>query len=109
MVNTYFSSLKGNRIYLRSVNIKDADALYNWSKNNLYHDRANLAQYKSIEQAKAAAEQYEKRKYSFAISLIGSDQMIGIVELYEHDADTLSKKSMEVGFLLDKTYWHHGY
>lgn len=103
--------LEGSRIYLRNIVESDASTLLKWGRNSYYHKTAGFAQYETLNQARDAVLNYQERPNSFAISLKGNTQMIGLIELYERGTDHSSGllKTKEVGFLLDQDFEGHGY
>ncbi|CCI81492.1 GNAT family N-acetyltransferase [Lactobacillus hominis] len=102
--------LEDKRIYLRPINEHDAESLYQWGKDPLYHETAGFERISDIQQARQTAMRYSQRPYSFAIILKKTQQMIGLVELYERGMDEKSGllATKDLGFLLDKNYWRQG-
>lgn len=98
------------RIYLRPFNLADAPVILRWGKDDYYYHYAGFSRYQNLAQAELAAKQYAARDNSYAICLQETQQVIGLVELYErgtNDQELLQTK--EVGFLLDKSFSGHGY
>lgn len=98
--------IENERIYLRKFELKDAPVLYKWGQNPRFHELAGFNQFKNIEQAKKATQEYAKRPYSYAICLKKTDQVIGLIELYERGMDVNSGllRTKEVGFLIDPNF-----
>ncbi|WEV71157.1 GNAT family N-acetyltransferase [Lactobacillus sp. ESL0785] len=98
------------RVYLRSFKLQDAPLLLKWGQDDDYYRLAGFARYQNLMQAEKAAGQYAARPYSYALCLQKTQQLIGLVELYDrgtNERDLLQTK--EVGFLLDKEFSGHGY
>ncbi|MDF7683038.1 GNAT family N-acetyltransferase [Lactobacillus sp. ESL0679] len=98
------------RVYLRSFSLADAPVILRWGKDDYYYHYAGFSRYQNLAQAELAAKQYAARDNSYAICLQETQQVIGLVELYErgtNDQELLQTK--EVGFLLDKSFSGHGY
>lgn len=98
------------RVFLRPFKKSDAPALLRWGQNKYYQRLAGFGRYQNLAEAEKAAEQYAARKYSYAVCLQSSGQVIGLAELYErgtNEKELLSTK--EVGFLLDHDFSGHGY
>lgn len=98
------------RVFLRPFQKSDAAALFKWGQDEYYQRLAGFGHYQNIAEAEVAAGQYATRKYSYAVCLQNSKQIIGLVELYErgtNEHELLSTK--EVGFLLDHDFTGHGY
>lgn len=98
--------IKDEKIYLRNFTVQDAAVLYKWGQNPKFHKLAAFNQFKNIDEAKKAAEEYAKRQYSYAICLNKNDQVIGLVELYERGMDINSGllQTKEIGFLIDPDF-----
>ncbi|WEV38949.1 GNAT family N-acetyltransferase [Lactobacillus sp. ESL0680] len=99
-----------SRVYLRSFNLADAPTILRWGQDDYYYKYAGFSRYQNLAQAETAAGQYATRDNSYAICLKETQQLIGLVELYErgtNEQDLLQTK--EVGFLLDKSFSGHGY
>lgn len=94
------------RIYLRNFKLEDAPVLYKWGKNKKFHELAGFNQFSNIAEAEKAAQEYAKRQYSYAICLKKTDQVIGLVELYERGMDVNSGllQTKEIGFLIDPEF-----
>lgn len=103
--------LETDRIYLRSIKISDAQVLFEWGNNPLYHETAGFEHYSNLISAQKAAQAYHRRPYSYAIILKENQKMIGLVELYDRGMDKRAGllKTKDLGFMLDHRYWHHGY
>lgn len=97
-----------SRIYLRKIIPSDIKTLYKWGQDPLYHNTACFEKMTSMAQAKVATDCYMARKYSYAIVLAKTKQMIGLIELYNHVPFNGAQPICEVGFLLQKDYWHQG-
>lgn len=102
--------LENKRIYLRKFKVEDAPALLKWGQDNLYHQTAGFERFTNLKEAQRAAKQYQKRLYSFAIIEKTHQKMIGLVELYERGLDEQVGLlvTKDLGFMLDKEYWHQG-
>ena len=102
--------LENKRISLRKIKVEDAQTLLKWGQDELYHQTAGFERFTDLKQAQRAAEQYQKRLYSFAIIENKSQKMIGLVELYERGLDEQAGLlvTKDLGFMLDKHYWHQG-
>ncbi|WP_297817591.1 GNAT family N-acetyltransferase [uncultured Lactobacillus sp.] len=102
--------LENDRMYLRPIKKQDAPNLYRWGQDALYHETAGFERIATLKQAYETAVRYGERAYSYAIVLKENDQMVGLVELYERGLDSASGllKTKDLGFLLDKKYWHQG-
>ncbi len=103
--------LTGERIFLRRFQMKDAPVLLKWGQQDRYHKLAGFEKYANLEQAQKGTAQYSKRRYSFALCLKKTQQVIGLVELYERGMDERSGllQTKEIGFLLDQAFEGHGY
>lgn len=103
--------LESRRIYLRRFKFEDAAQLLKWGSDAYYHEMAGFTPYSNMAEAIKGVKQYMTRPESYAICLRGSDEAIGLVELYERGMDEQSGllKSKEIGFLLDQQFEHHGY
>lgn len=102
--------LENDRILLRPIEKQDAPSLLKWGQDPLYHETAGFERIKDINAAQETALRYSQRSFSYAIILKKDQQMIGLVELYERGLDSRSGllKTKDLGFLLDKDYWHQG-
>lgn len=102
--------LESKRVLLRKIKIEDARTLLKWGQDDLYHQTAGFERFTDLGQAQKAADQYQKRLYSFAIIEKKSQKMIGLVELYERGLDEQAGLlvTKDLGFMLDKDYWHQG-
>lgn len=102
--------LKSERIILRPINAEDAPVIYSWGKDPLYHETAGFEHFEDFSQAQEAAKRYSQRKYSYAVVLRNTQQMIGLAELYERGLDQTSGllKTKDLGFMLDQKYWGQG-
>jgi len=99
-----------SRIYLRPFNLADAATLLKWGQDEYYQRLASFGHYHNLAEAEVAAGKYAARKYSYGICLKNSQQLIGLVELYNrgtNEEELLHTK--EVGFLLDKDFSGQGY
>lgn len=98
------------RVFLRPFQKSDATALYKWGQDDYYQRLAGFGHYQNLAEAEVAAGQYAARKYSYAICLQSSRQVIGLAELYErgtNEHELINTK--EVGFLIDHDFSGHGY
>ena len=102
--------LEGKRIILRKIKFDDAPTLLKWGQDSLYHISAGYQYLANLEAAQKSALQYKDRPYSYGIVLKENNKLIGLVELYERGLDEYNGLLMtkDLGFLLDKDYWHKG-
>lgn len=102
--------IESERIVLRKIDSADAPTLLKWGQDDIYHQTAGFEKFEDIKQAQRAANQYHKRPYSFAIIEKKTKKMIGLVELYERGLDEQAGLlvTKDLGFMLDKKYWHQG-
>lgn len=102
--------LESKRILLRKIIADDAPTLLKWGQDNIYHKRAGYQRLENLSDARKSAQQYATRPYSYGVVLKENNQLIGLVELYERGVDECNGTLMtkELGFLLDKNYWHQG-
>lgn len=103
--------LESKRIYLRRFEENDAAQLLKWGLNSRYHDMAGFEQYQNMTEAINGVHQYMARPESYVICLRKTNEIIGLIELYERGMDEKSGllKTKEVGFLLDQAFEGHGY
>ena len=92
--------LESKRIILRKIETNDAPTLLMWGYQYL----------KNLSVAQKSIGQNRERPYSYGIVLKESGRLIGLVELYERGLDEYNGLLMrkDLGFLLDKNYWHRG-
>ncbi len=102
--------LETERIILRKIEPKDASTLLKWGQDNIYHKRAGYQYLQDLDAAKKSVLQYQARPYSYGIVLKENNRLIGLVELYERGLDEYNGLLLtkDLGFLLDKEYWHRG-
>ena len=102
--------LETERIILRKIEPKDAPTLLKWGQDNIYHKSAGYQYLQDLDAAKKSALQYQARPYSYGIVLKENNRLIGLVELYERGLDEYNGLLLtkDLGFLLDKEYWHRG-
>ena len=102
--------IDSERIFLRKIDAGDTKTLFKWGQDGLYHKTAGFEKFDDLKQAQKAANQYHKRPYSFAIIEKRTQKMIGLVELYERGLDEQAGLlvTKDLGFMLDKNYWHRG-
>ena len=98
--------IEDEKIYLRNFALEDAPVLYKWGKNAEFHKMAGFNQFNNIAEAEKAAQEYVKRPYSYAVCLRETNQVIGLVELYERGMDVNSGllQTKEIGFLIDPSF-----
>ena len=99
-----------SRIYLRPFKLSDAPTLLKWGQDQYYRRLAGFEHYHNLAEAEVAAGKYAARKYSYAICLRNTQQLIGLAELYNRgtsEEELLHTK--EIGFLLDKKFSGQGY
>ena len=100
----------GVRIYFRPLKLADAPTLLKWGQDQYYQNLAGFGHYQNLAEAEVDAGKYAARKYSYGICLRNSQQLIGLVELYNrgtNEEELLHTK--EIGFLLDKDFSGQGY
>ena len=100
----------GSRIYFRPFKLSDAPTLLKWGQDQYYQCLAGFGHYQNLAEAEVAAGKYAARKYSYGICLRNSQELIGLVELYNRgtsEEELLHTK--EIGFLLDKDFSGQGY
>lgn len=103
--------LETKRIILRKIETRDAPTLLKWGQDSLYHKSAGYQFLENLAAAQKSVLQYQERPYSYGIELKDSNRLIGLVELYERGLDEYNGLLMtkDLGFLLDKEYWHQGF
>ncbi|RVU70128.1 MULTISPECIES: GNAT family N-acetyltransferase [Lactobacillus] len=103
--------LVGKRIFLRRFQVEDAPVLLKWGQDERYHRLAGFERLSNLTEAEKSAREYVKRQNSYALCLKETQQVIGLVELYERGMDEQSGllKTKELGFLLSKAYEGKGY
>ncbi len=102
--------LESKRIVLRNIEMTDAPILLKWGQDSIYHKSAGYQYLEDLDAAKKSVLQYQNRSYSYGIVLKENNRLIGLVELYERGLDEYNGLLMtkDLGFLLDKDYWHQG-
>lgn len=103
--------LIGSKVELRKIIPSDANILYKWGQDSVYHELAGFEKFKTLKQAQRAVEVYAKRSWSYAIILKETNEMIGLAELYDQTIDIAAgiMRAKSLGFLIDKSYWRKGY
>ena len=103
--------LETKRIILRKIESKDASTLLRWGQDSVYHKSAGYQYLEDLAAAQRSVLQYQKRPYSYGIELKENNRLVGLVELYERGLDQYNGLLMtkDLGFLLDKDYWHQGF
>ncbi len=99
-----------SRVFLRPFQNTDAEVLLKWGQDDYYKQLAAFQHYDNFAQAEVAVGQYAARKYSYVVCLMQTEEVIGLVELYERgtsEKELLDTK--EVGFLLDRAFEGRGY
>lgn len=102
--------LESKRIILRKIETNDAPTLLKWGQDSVYHKSAGYQYLEDLSAAQKSIGQYRERPYSYGIVLKESGRLIGLVELYERGLDEYNGLliTKDLGFLLDKNYWHRG-
>ncbi len=102
--------LETKRIILRKIESKDAPTLLRWGQDSVYHKSAGYQYLEDLAAAQRSVLQYQRRPYSYGIELKENNRLVGLVELYERGLDQYNGLLMtkDLGFLLDKDYWHQG-
>lgn len=102
--------LESKRIVLRNIEMTDAPILLKWGQDSIYHKSAGYQYLEDLDAAKKSVLQYQNRSYSYGIVLKENNRLIGLVELYERGLDEYNGLliTKDLGFLLDKDYWHQG-
>ena len=102
--------LESKRIILRKIETRDAPTLLKWGQDSVYHKSAGYQYLEDLTAAQKSICQYRERPYSYGIVLKENSHLIGLVELYERGLDEYNGLLMtkDLGFLLDKNYWHQG-
>lgn len=95
-------------IALRSFKTSDLYDLYEFSKEPLIGFNAGWRPHMNLEMSKKVLDCKILNSNSYAIVLIKENKVIGSLEFYKsHIRPTIN--SMEVGFVINKNYWGHGY
>ena len=94
--------LESKRIILRKIETNDAPTLLKWGQDSVYHKSAGYQYLEDLSAAQKSIGQYRERPYSYGIVLKESGRLIGLVE---YNGLLMTK---DLGFLLDKNYWHRG-
>lgn len=103
--------IETDRLYLREMNEHDFDALY-----AILGDAQTMYAYEhgfTVDEAKAwlmkQLKNYQTYGYGlWAVILKETDEMIGQCGLTRQACDTYGEV-VEIGYLLNKAYWHNGY
>lgn len=95
-----------NRLLLRALEKEDAQALFDYAKLDNVGPSAGWQPHKSIEESQKIIEYMIKSNEVWAITLKDSKTMIGSIGLHKKEHQN---NELEVGYVLNPTYWHQGY
>lgn len=104
-------TLETDRLRLRRLKIRDADAVYAWASDPEVARYVLWDAHKSVRETKAYL-QYMKRLYktgmpsSWGIELKETGRIIGTIGIMTWSPDN---RSVEVGYSLGRSWWHRGY
>lgn len=99
-----------NRIYLRKINLKDANDLFEYASNENVTRYLTWNPHKSIEETKAyllnVATKYDLNTYRWVICLKENNKVIGTIDVVRLDKEN---EEAEIGYVLNEKYHNHGY
>ncbi len=99
------NTLITDRLVLRPVREDDAQAVYrNWSTDERVAEHCTWHPHKNIDVTKAYIEHCIKMEYCWAITLKGSDEPIGIIEVVGKNSAGVD----ELGYVLMHDQWGKG-
>lgn len=105
-----YNEIKTERLLLRPLDLSDLESVHEYAsdkENSMYmYHLPNETMDETAEFLSGVTKEWEKDApsfYEFAIELDG--QQIGAVSVYLND----SHDSGELGWILNKKYWHSGY
>jgi len=105
--------LETERLILRNYKMTDLEDYWEYVQMEDVGPRCGWPAYTDKSKAKERLEVESKKQYQFAIELKSSHKVIGSVELMDTKTERYPncdiKNSKEIGFLLSKNYWGHGY
>lgn len=99
-----------NRIYLRKLNLKDANDLFEYVSNENVTHYLTWNPHKNIEETKAylsnVATKYDQDTYRWAICLKENNKVIGTIDVVRLNKEN---EEAEIGYVLNDKYHNHGY
>lgn len=106
-------SLETERLVLRNYKLSDLENYYDYVSMENVGPRCGWNPYTSIEKAKERLIIESSKPHQFAITLKGTDKVIGSVELMQAKTERygqfeMAENAKEIGFLLSNKYWGQG-
>ena len=105
--------LETKRLILRNYKMSDLEDYWEYVQMEDVGPRCGWPAYTDKNKAKERLEIESKKQHQFAIELKENHKVIGSVELFDTKAERYPNcdltNSKEIGFLLSKNYWGHGY
>jgi RimJ/RimL family protein N-acetyltransferase len=100
--------IKGERIVIRDLTLKDAKDFYEYSKHQLVGPNAGWKPIESENIANRVLSGMILSRETFAIALSESNKLIGTISLYSNTIRKW-KSANSIGFSLNYDYWGLGY
>lgn len=103
--------IETERLILRSWKDSDANVLYEYAKDPDVGPIAGWPAHKSVEVSLSVIQNVFISDECYAITLKGSDEAIGCIEIKSCDKSIVAKglNECELGFWLAKPFWGNGY
>lgn len=105
-----FPILETERLVLRQLKMKDAQAMYNYASNDDVTKHVLWNTHTSLEQTKQflqyMIDKYEQENYAWAVTLKDSDEFIGTIDYVMFNKE---ERIGEIGYALSHLYWGKGY
>lgn len=113
MIDTRNIELLTDRLLLRGVRTSDAEDFFTYASVEGVGENAGWPPHESIESTKEVIRSFQEKNEVFAICLQDTGRMIGSLGVHgswaNEDPELKDQKILEIGYVLSKEYWGHGF
>jgi Acetyltransferases, including N-acetylases of ribosomal proteins len=102
-------TLIGKNIKIRNFDMSDQEQFFELVKDKDNHDLAGLEYTEDVDFGRNLLDMYQRRDGAYAISLVDTDKMIGIVELNKRGESAELLPTREIGFVINRSFRQQGY
>lgn len=105
-----YNFVEGDNLFLKLFSNDDREDFYEYTLTPGLLEMTGWFHHKNIREANKTLSKLIENKNVFAIILKNENKVIGHISVSEEDDEELPDKHVvEIGFVISKKYWNHGY
>lgn len=101
--------LIGKHIKIRNFEMSDQGPFFELLRDKDNHELAGLEYTEDVDFGRDLLDMYRRRDGAYAISLVDTDKLIGIIEMNKRGESAELLPTREIGFVINRSFRQQGY